>query len=184
MIDEIIAQYATGLPAIAPSAPVGAPVMTYHLPSDESYRADLNVDALDVAVPNDSEIGGRENANRCARVLAPLVKTLKFYAAQGKSPVRVQSIDVVGRLQAGQWVFLLPSSGVVMRCNSELSFGSQTFEALVDYFALASELANDTDPSPVVPWQIPFCFLSSSLDMSEPPRQAFWAMHVKTAEVI
>lgn len=183
MIDPIVVQYSIAFPSIAPGAPV-VPVSDYFIPSDASYRADLNVDALDAAVPDDNDFGGRENANRSAQVLAPLMKTLKYYAAQGKSPVRVQSVDVVGILQAGQWIFFLPSSGVVMRCNTDLSFGSQTFEALPEYFTLVRDLVNDGDTTTVVPWQIPFCFLSSSLDMSEPPRQAFWNMYVKTAEVI
>lgn len=177
-------QYYTSLPGVAPKALAAVPSIAYNLPSDAEYRTHLNVDALDAAVPDDSELGGRENANRCAQVLAPLVKTLKYYVEQGKGPVRVQSSTVVGRLQEGAWTFFLPSSGFVMRCDEALSFGSQTFEARPEYLALAADKVNNGSLFPYVPWQMFEYFLSSGLDSSIPSVSAFWSLHVKTAEVI
>lgn len=184
MIDELIIQYFTSLPGIAPATPASVPAIAYNMPSDAEYRAHLNVDALDAAVPDDSELGGRENANRCAQILAPLIRALKYYAGQGNSPVRVQSISVVGRLQGDMWVFFLPSSGLVMRCDDSLSIGSQVFEPEPAYLADAKGMVNDGEMIEAVPWQMMDYFLSSSLDTSIPPRPAFWTLHVKTAEVI
>ena len=184
MSSSIFVQYSTSMPAVVVPVPASVPAIEYNMPSDESYREDLNADALDLAVPDDDEYGMRENADSCAQILAPLVKALKYYALQGKSPVRVQSVSVVGRLVDGQWTFFLPSSGIVMRCDSDLSFGSQVFEAVPGYLALATEALNDSAPFPYPPWQFNTSFLSGFSDEAPPAQREFWTLHIKTAEVI
>ncbi|MBG0839020.1 hypothetical protein [Ectopseudomonas toyotomiensis] len=113
-----------------------------------------------------------------AAVFSTLAYAIRQYIDLGKVPVRIQHRDVVGRLVEGSWTLFMPSSGVVMRCNSNLSVGTQTFEVLTDYLdSVRGWISGE-------PWWDRTIFLGTTMDGLAPPVPPFWTLHVKTAEVI
>ncbi|ATH82817.1 hypothetical protein CO724_17200 [Ectopseudomonas mendocina] len=134
----------------------------------------LNVGALEAAMDGLDE----EAIRNTASVLSTLAYALKRYIDLGKVPVRVQHLDVVGVLTDGNWLFFMPGTGVVMRCNASCSVGSQMFEVLTGYLDMVRDLISGE------PWWDRSIFLGTTMDGLAPPVPPFWALHVKTAEVI
>lgn len=156
----------TALPGVDLASP-GAPEMDSPYVEGDHLLSLLNVGALEAAMDGLDE----EAIRNTASVLSTLAYALKRYIDLGKVPVRVQHIDVVGVLTDGNWLFFMPGTGVVMRCNSSLTVGSQTFEVLAGYLASAGGS----------PWRN---VLGTTMDGLVPPVPPFWMLHVKTAEVI
>lgn len=149
----------------------------------ELYAA-LNTAALEAAFASAGDPGGQENKDFGASVLGFAVVALKHYINLGKVPKGLNHRHVVGLLEGGEWTLFVPACGLVMRCNSVLAYGSQTFECLAAYIDDATTKLSEGDVLTYEPWSMPDRLLSSSLDFSTPVRPAFWSMHTKTAEVI
>lgn len=160
------------------------PARALRYPSEAELLAALNAPALEAAMASAGDPGGQENKNFGASMLSFAVVALKHYISLGKSPRSLQHPHVVGRLADSGWTLFVPASGLVMRCNSGLAYGSQTFECLTAYLNDATANLNEGADYPDVPWSRANRLLASSLDFSVPIRPAFWGMHTKTAEVL
>lgn len=166
---------ATQIPAI------GSP---YAGDYETALFAALNTVALEAAFADAGEPGGQENKNFGASMLGFAVVALKHYINLGKVPKGLNHRHVVGLLEGGEWTLFVPACGFVMRCNSVLAYGTQTFECLTAYLDDAAAKLSEGDIYPLDPWSYTDRLLASSLDFSTPVRPAFWSMHTKTAEVI
>lgn len=161
-----------------------------HIPAIESpyvgdyeteLNAALNTSALEAAMTSAGDPGGQ---NFGASMLAFAIVSLKYYIGIGKVPKGLRHPHVVGRLESGEWTLFVPASGLVMRSNSLLAYGTQTFECLTTYLDDAATKLSEGSSYAINPWSYSDRLLSSSLDFSIPVRPAFWALHMKTAEVI
>ena len=163
----------TALPAVDLASP-GFPEIDSPNVEGDYLLSLLNVGALEAAMAGLNE----EVIRNTAAVLSTLAYALKRYIDLGKVPVRVQHIEVVGVLTDGNWIFFMPWAGVVMRCNSSMAVGSQSFEVLASYLASAEGWIG----SP--PWWDRTSVLGTTMDGLAPPVPPFWTLHMKTAEVI
>ena len=163
----------TGFPGVDLASP-SAPTMDTRYVDGDHLLSLINVSALESAMVDFDERAIRD----CAAVLSTLAYALGKYIDLGKVPVRIQHRDVVGRMVDGSWTFFMPSAGVVMRCNSMVSVGSQEFEVLTDYLdSVRGWISRE-------PWRNRTIFLGTTMDGLVPPVPPFWTLHVKTAEVI
>ncbi len=164
-----------------------------HIPAIESpyvgdyeteLNAALNTSALEAAMASAGDPGGQENKNFGASMLAFAIVSLKYYIGIGKVPKGLRHPHVVGRLESGEWTLFVPASGLVMRSNSLLAYGTQTFECLTTYLDDVTTKLSEGSFYTNTPWSYSGRLLSASLDFSVPVQPAFWALHVRTAEVI
>lgn len=158
-----------GVDLAAPAVPGIASINT----GDSALNAALNRAALESTMV-DLDSNQIEGA---FTVLASLAYVMRYYITQGKSPVSVQHRHVTGRLSDGTWLLFTPAYGVVMRCDDQFSFASQTFEYMAEYMARLYDHRGEAG------WLNPNWYLGTLVDGTQSVIPLFWANHVKTAEV-
>lgn len=163
----------TGFPGVNLSSP-SVPAMETPYVDGDYLLSLINVSALEAAMVDFDESA----IMACAAVFSTLAYAIGEYIERGKMPVRIQHRDVVGRMVDDSWRFFMPSTGIVMRCNASCSVGSQMFEVLTGYLDMVRDLISGE------PWWDRSIFLGTTMDGLAPPVPPFWALHVKTAEVI
>lgn len=168
--------------SVSPGELTGVPRNITAFLNDGQIRALTNFDALDAAIPDDEEYQGL--ADSAAQILGGIVYGLVGYLNQGKSPVRVNNYKVAGRLTDAGWVLIVPACGVIMRCDSTLSYGSQVFEFFPEYLSDVTEKLRLDLGYSLHPWYAWESFWAPGTEASLPVVEGFWTLHVKTAEVI
>lgn len=168
-------------PSIVLGVPSETPEMKQPYISAGEMSGIVNFPRLYEALPSELHSDG-------VRAAAGCIASLQAYIDLGQSPIKAQNEHCYGELSEEGWIIFFPASCLVLRCDSVLSFDSQKFEHLGEFYEAILEKANAKLGTTEEPegWDYYSSFSLYGFGLSAHPSidYGFWVNLKKTREIV